>query len=570
MKWSNSFLFTKKESPADAEIPSHQLMVRAGLLKKVGPGVFTYGYFCLRSIRKLEQIVRRELDAIGCQEILMPMVQPRSLWEETGRWEEMGDLLLKFQNRNEQWYCLGGTHEEVVTDFVRNDLQSYKNLPQIVYQIQTKYRDEIRPRFGLMRGREFIMKDAYSFDLSEEAAQVSYQKLYQAYERIFHALGLDFRIVEADTGNIGGSQSHEFQLLADAGEDQLMICKQCDYASNIEITPVVAKTLPEYDGKKEGGFKEEFATKGLRSIKDLANHLSEKEENLVKTLFYADEEGQAYCILTRGSDTANEVKIKKVLGLANPPRMLEPEEVKQLTSAMPGSCGPVGLNIPTYIDQHLKNFKNFVVGANRDDFHLMNVNLSDFANEGFHDLIVAQEADACPNCGGSLYTKRGIEVGHCFYLGTKYSKSMNATFLDQNGKAQLLEMGCYGLGVSRTVQAAIEASHDKDGIIWPMSIAPFQVHICNLDPDSKDVDPIAQKFYEDLQTAGVDVFMDDRKERPGVKFKDADLLGFPVRVTMGAKSIANGEIEIVQRRTKESEKVKIDAAVAKVLGLIKG
>ncbi|MES2963936.1 MAG: proline--tRNA ligase, partial [Bdellovibrionota bacterium] len=491
-RWSKFHLHTLRDAPADAEIPSHQLMARSGLIRKVAPGMYTYGNLALRAIRKFEAIVRDELDKRGCQEILMPVVHPAELWKETGRWTEMGAGLLKFKNRNDHEFCLGATHEEVVTDYVRHEVKSYRDLPVNLYQIQTKYRDEIRPRFGLMRGREFSMKDAYSFDQNEEGALKSYDTMYDGYKAIFSRLGVKYRIVQADAGNIGGSKTHEFQLLADAGEDHLMVCDSCDYAANVEVAPALSKNLPKSTEAEKA--MENFPTPGLKQISTLAKSLGVKESELVKTLFYsansgldpADKDLKPVCVLLRGSDELNPVKLKNLLGLANPPQMLTEQEVKQTSGAWPGSCGPVGLKIPVYMDTAVEGMKNFVVGANKDAEHLRNVNIGrDFKATKVGDLRMGAAGDSCPNCANGKYQSfRGIEVGHVFYLGTKYSKAMNANFLNQEGVSTPIEMGCYGIGVTRTVQAAIEQNHDKDGIIWPVAIAPFQVHVVVLDPDN--------------------------------------------------------------------------------------
>lgn len=572
MKWSKSYLFTLKDAPQDAEIPSHQLMSRGGYIRKLAPGIYTYGHLALRAIRKFEAIVREELDKRGCQELLMPMVQPQALWEETGRWAAMGDGLLKFKNRNGHGFCLGATHEEVITDYVRKDVKSYRDLPAILYQIQTKYRDELRPRFGLMRGREFIMKDAYSFDTSPEAALKSYTLLYDAYKAIFTRLGLDFRIVEADAGNIGGSQTHEFQVLAETGEDHLMVCDTCDFAANIEVAPALSATPAGVPSALLP--MESFATPGLKTILDLSKSLKIPENQLVKTLFYSAQEPgseaakrdlKPIAVLLRGSDELNPVKLKNVLGLVNAPLMLTDDEVRMVTGAGPGSCGPVGLKIPIYVDQAVTHLQNFIVGANRDDQHLKNVNLRrDFNPTQMVDLRMARAGDPCPKCKGHYQSHRGIEVGHVFYLGTKYSKAMNATFLNQEGQSLPIEMGCYGIGISRTVQAAVEQSHDKDGIIWPPSIAPFLLHMCVLDPQDPAIRSWADKTYAELQAAGISVLMDDREERPGVKFKDADLLGMPLRLNLGKRGFDSGELEIVVRKSKEIKKIKLDSAVSEI------
>ena len=565
MKWSKSHIYTLRESPTDADIPSQALMVRAGMIRKVAPGIYTYGNLALRAIRKFEALVRQELDKRGCVEILMPMVHPRSLWEETGRWTEMGERLLKFKNRSGHDFCLGATHEEVVTDYARRDISSYRDLPKNLYQIQTKYRDEIRPRFGLMRGREFIMKDAYSFDLDQASAQHSYQLMYDAYKAIYERLGLKFVIVQADTGNIGGSQSHEFQVLAENGEDALMVCEAAGYAANIEIAPVGDVTQV---GAAALVAMTEFATPGLRTIADLAKATNVAENELVKTMFFSASDdpklSRPVAVLLRGDHEVNPVKLKNLLGLANPPLMLTDIEVKAATGAAPGSCGPVGLKIPIYMDQGVQHLKNYIVGANKDDFHLKGVNHGrDFQVTQTADLRLAREGDHCPIGKGGVYKlHRGIEVGHVFYLGTKYSKKMNVTYLDKNSQSNWVEMGCYGIGISRTVQAAIEQSHDKDGIIWPLAIAPFAVHFCLLDPDHPELSAYAEKLYQELMGAGVEVLMDDRAERPGIKFKDADLLGMPLRITLGKKGFESGMVEVVVRKSKEQLKVAAPEAFA--------
>lgn len=581
MKWTQSYIFTLKEAPSDAEIPSHKLMVRGGFIKKLAPGMYTYGNLALRAIRKFENIIRQELDQRGCTEILMPMVHPRELWEETGRWTEMGAGLLKFQNRNDHWFCLGATHEEAVTDYIRHDLKSYRDLPKTLYQIQTKYRDEIRPRFGLMRGREFSMKDAYSFDKDQDSALKTYQVMYDAYRAIFDRLGLNYRIVQADAGNIGGSQTHEFQLLAEAGEDALLVSDQSDFAANIEVCPAidpdegVAKLV---DNSIEKAV-EKFPTPNQKTIADLAKLTGLADAQLVKTLFFSSNEGldpkdkalKAFAVLLRGSDEVNPIKLKNLLGMSNPPRMLNDEEVKEVSGASPGSCGPVGLRIPIYADNGIQSLKNYITGANEDAFHFKNVNHSrDFKAAKVADLRMAKVGDKSPDGKGLLKAYRGIEVGHVFYLGTKYSEKMKAQFLDPNGKAKVIEMGCYGIGVTRTVQACIEQSHDKDGIIWPVSIAPFEVHICCLDPKDEQVMQASQKIYDALKAKGLDVLLDDRDERPGFKFKDADLLGMPLRIVVGKKGLEQNEIEVVLRKTKEVTKISPELVVEHATKVIQG
>ncbi|MGE4132828.1 MAG: proline--tRNA ligase [Bdellovibrionales bacterium] len=573
MKWSSGYLFTLKEAPADAEIPSHVLMVRGGYMRKVAPGIYTYGHLLLRSLRKFEGIVRDELTKRGCVEVLMPMVQPRELWEETGRWKEMGDGLQKLKNRNGHDFCLGATHEEVITDYVRRDVKSYRDLPFNLYQFQTKFRDEIRPRFGLMRGREFIMKDAYSFDADKEGAQRAYEKMHEAYTAIFSRLGVNFRVVQADSGNIGGNQSQEFHVLADSGEDQLLVCEQGDFAANIEVCP--AQDAKPVTASAVGAESvSEFATPGLRTIDDLAKATGVPPHQLVKTMFFSASDDpktlNPVAVLLRGSDEVNPVKLKNHFGLANPPLLLNDVEVRNLTNASPGSCGPVGLKIPILMDYGVEPLRNFIVGANKDDFHLKGVNHGrDFKVTATGDFRLAKEGDLSPDGKGPLKSFRGIEVGHIFYLGTKYSKKMEANYLSPETVLKPIEMGCYGIGITRTVQAVIEQSHDKDGIVWPVSIAPFAVHICLLDPDKEEAKSLSDKIYSELQASGIDCLVDDRAERPGVKFKDADLLGMPLRVNIGARGLASGEIEIVQRKTKQIDKVAPHAVVEKIQSWIR-
>ena len=568
MKWTQSFLYTLRDDPSDAEIPSHKLLVRAGCIRKVSQGIHTYSPFGLRALRKLEQIIREELDRVGCIEFLMPMVQPKELWEETGRWKDMGDELVKLVDRGGKEHCLGGTHEEVITDFVRKDIKSYRDIPVVLYQIQTKFRNGLRPRFGLMRGREFLMKDAYSFDADKDSSLETYEKMANAYKKIFNRLGVDFRVVDADSGNIGGDQSQEFHVIAGSGEDQLLVSDQGDFAANAEICPAVDATKYKSTETQQKTM-EEFSTPGLRTIEDLEKATGVPQCELVKTMFFngTEEEGdlKPITVLLRGSDQVNPIKLKNLLGLNNPPPLLTDDEVKNLTGAAPGSCGPIGLKTPIYMDKGVEPLVNYIVGANKDDFHTKNVNHNrDFEVTQIADLRLAKAGDKNPKGEGLLKEYRGIEVGHIFYLGTKYSKDMGLNYLDKNGKSKVVEMGCYGLGVSRTVQAAVEQSHDDDGIIWPLSIAPYAVHICLLDPKDEEASGLSDKITEELESCGIDVFVDDRKERPGVKFKDADLLGMPLRLTIGGRGIKEGIVEFVERKTKNAEKVAIGEVIQKV------
>lgn len=575
VKWSQTHLFTLKEAPSDAEIPSHQLMMRSGFMKKLGPGLYTYGAIGLRAIRKFEEIVREELHKANGIEILMPVVQPRELWEETERWAQMGAGLLKFKNRNGHEFCLSATAEEAVVDYVRHELKSWRDFPKNIYQIQTKYRDEIRPRFGLMRGREFVMKDAYSFDVDQAGALKTYEGMYQAYDRIFSRLNLEFRAVQADAGNIGGSQTHEFQLLAEAGEDALLVSDKTRFAANVEVCPAI-DAVPYVSKETTLKSMEKFETPNQKTIADLEAFTKVPANELVKTLFFSanedagnpqakDKSLKAFAVLLRGSDEVNPIKVKNLLGMTNPPLMLTDEEVREVTGANPGSCGPVGLKIPIYADNGIMGLKNYIVGANEDHYHLRYVNHErDFQITKTADLRMARAGDKCPESDGRLKAYRGIEVGHVFYLGQKYSKKMNGTFLDKNGKSQYYEMGCYGIGITRVVQAAIEQSHDADGIIWSKAIAPFHVHICHLDIKDEACNNYVNKLAEILATKNIEVFIDDRDERPGIKFKDADLLGFPVRVVVGKKGFEAGQLDVVNRKTKAQEKLNPDAVVSEI------
>lgn len=575
MRWSQLFLQTLKENPADAEIASHRLLVRAGFIRKLAPGIFTYGTLFLRSLRKLEVLIRDEMDKAGSQEILMPMVHPKELWNETGRWTQMGEGLARFKNRSGHDFCLAATHEEAVTDFVRRELKSYRDLPFSLYQIQTKFRDEIRPRFGLMRGREFVMKDAYSFAASKEGALESYKAMFSAYESLLKRLNLNFRVVEADTGNIGGNLSHEFQLLAEAGEDRLFLSDESEFAANAEVCPAPLNAAEKEMSTSEFLNVEEFETRGLKTIDELSISLKIPSSELVKTLFVKSVDGKGkeeiIVLLLKGDDELNPIKLKLALSLEQEPVFLNEHEVIKLTGAHPGSCGPVGLSAKIYVDQALQGKRNFVVGANKDNFHLRNVNFDrDFKVESFLDIRFAKVGLPSPDGRGFLIEKRGIEVGHIFYLGTKYSKSMGAQFLDQEGRAQYVEMGCYGIGVTRLLQAAVEQSHDKDGIVWPIELAPFQIHICLLDPKVEGAANVAENFYNEMKRNKIDAFIDDREERPGIKFKDADLLGMPLRLNIGARGLERGQIEIVVRSSKEVVNLDQSEAAAWVLNWLHG
>ena len=545
MRYSQLLIPTLREDPVEAEVASHRLMLRAGMIRKVAAGVYTYLPLGLRVIRKIERIVREEMNRAGAQEVLMPIASPAELWQETGRWNIYGKELFRFKDRHERDFCLGPTHEEVITDLVRREVRSYRQLPLNCYQIQTKFRDEIRPRFGLMRGREFIMKDAYSFDQDEEGAKVSYQKMYDAYQRIFARCGLTFRAVEADTGLIGGSSSHEFMVLAETGEETIVYTEEGTYAANVER----AEVLPPAEGSAEELRPlRKVPTPGVRTVLEVTGFLKVGPERLVKTLLYKTPT-EAVAVLIRGDHEANEVKIKKFIGIADI-ELVDPEGVRSVTGAPVGFAGPIGLrSVRIIADSAVKGLRNVIVGANEADAHYVDANWGrDFAVEAFADLRNAQAGDPSPMGGGLLRTAKGIEVGHVFMLGTKYSKAMGTTFLDPKGQECLAVMGCYGIGVSRTAAAALEQNHDAKGIIWPAPIAPFHLHLLPLSQSAK-VAEAAGSLYQILTDAGVEVLWDDRDERAGVKFNDADLIGAPYQLVIGDKSLAKGTVELKERKT---------------------
>jgi prolyl-tRNA synthetase len=564
MRYSKLLLPTLKETPTDAEIVSHRLLLRAGFIRKLTAGIYSYLPLGLAVISKVAQIVREEMNRAGAQELLLPMVQPADLWQESGRWEKYGPELLRFVDRHQRESCLGPTHEEVITDLVRNEIHSYRDLPVNLYQIQTKFRDEIRPRFGLMRGREFIMKDAYSFDADEQGAEASYQAMYEAYQRIFTRCGLSFRAVEADTGTIGGSFSHEFMVLAETGEDTLVICRQCSYAANMEkarVRPVEqaepAELLPI--AKKE--------TPGKRKVAAVCEFLGISPRQLVKTMVYLAD-GQPVAVLVRGDHEVQPVKLKNLLGAVEV-EMADDQQVFAITGVPTGYLGPMGLTIRVVADQTVAAMRNFAIGANEKNFHLLNANLGrDFQVAQIADLRLATADDRCFVCGSTLELTRGIEVGHIFKLGDNYSRAMNATFQDSSGAARYFVMGCYGIGVSRIVAAAIEQNHDDNGIVFPLPIAPFQVIVLNLDLKDQAITAAAVGLYDALQKKGLDVLIDDREERPGVKFKDADLIGIPYRLTVGKRYVQEGLVEIRRRRDGDTLAVPPDQVVDELVNLI--
>lgn len=559
MRYSRLFVPTVKEDPKEAEVLSHKLMLRAGFIRRLASGVYTWLPLGLRSLRKVEAIIREEMNRKGAQEILMPGVQPRELWVESTRWEKYGKELLRFRDRNDRELCLGPTHEEVVTDLVRREVRSYKDLPLNLYQIQTKFRDEIRPRFGVMRSREFSMKDAYSFDVDEAGAEKSYMDMYDAYNRIFTRCGFRFAPVEADTGQIGGSFSHEFMVLADTGEDVIVSCGKCGYAANLERAEVTV--VDRESSVKEGLFRS-VDTPGMRKVEEVTSFLGLPPERLIKTIIYRTERGPIG-ILVKGDREVNEVKVRNLLGL-DELELADERTIEEVTGGPLGFSGPLGLSIPLYADRDIRLMENFVVGGNREDVHILDVNVRDFKVEGFFDLKVAMAGDLCPRCGGTHSTYRGIEVGHIFKLGVKYSKAMNATFLDKEGKERYAVMGCYGIGVGRTVAAAIEQGNDENGMILPAAIAPFEVNILPVNTTHNESMELAESLYRQLAGEGVDVLLDDRNERPGVKFKDCDLIGIPLRVTIGERNLKDGLAEIKFRTGKDSEKVKKEEVAGRV------
>jgi prolyl-tRNA synthetase len=567
MRWTRTLIATLRDDPQEAEIASHKLMMRAGLIRKLSGGLYTFMPLGMRSLQKVTRIVREEYDRAGAQEILMPALQPAELWEKSGRLAAMGPNMFKLRDRAERLMALGPTHEEVVTELVSGEINSYRQLPCTVYQIQTKFRDEIRPRFGLMRSKEFIMADAYSFDTSLDAADASYKAMYEAYKRIFARCGLAAYPVEADTGDIGGKWSHEFMVLADSGEDGILSCPGCGYAANQERAE--RKVTPSYP--TECPAIEAIATPDSRTIDDLKKLFNCGGDKFIKTLIYSAD-GKPVAALVPGDRDVNELKLKRLIG-AKKLELADEATIQKVTGAPVGFAGPVGLTIPVYADQSLKGACDMVAGANKEGTHIRHVDLArDTAVKTFEDIAVVVAGDFCPHCGKPMELKRGIEVGHVFKLGTKYSEAFEAKYLNVQGKTELMVMGCYGIGVTRTLQAVIEQDHDEHGIIWPASVAPFEVTILLLDPKDAKVAGIVDELEKGLEARGIDVFVDDREERPGVKFKDADLIGCPVRVVVGSKGLAKGGVEVKLRTSQDSELVAVekaaDAIAEKVNGLL--
>lgn len=557
MRASQLLIATLKETPNDAQVISHQLMLRAGLVRSLGSGLYTWLPVGLRTLRKVERIVREEMDKAGAQEVLMPAIQPAELWQESGRWEKYGKELLRLSDRHNREFCVGPTHEEVITDMVRKELRSYKQLPVNFYQIQTKFRDEIRPRFGVMRSREFIMKDAYSFHLTQESLQQTYDVMHQAYTNIFNRIGLKFRSVIADNGSIGGSGSHEFHVLAESGEDDIVFSDTSDYAANIEKAMALPRETERLAATEELRLVD---TPDVKTIAQLVEQFDLAIEKTVKTLVVKAAEGGLIALVVRGDHELNEIKAANLPQVASPLEMASDDEIIAAVGAAPGSLGPINLTLPCIIDSSVALMSDFAAGANQEGKHYFGINWErDLPLVEVADLRNVVEGDPSPDGKGSLQIKRGIEVGHIFQLGTQYSEAMNATVLDENGKAATLIMGCYGIGVTRIVASAIEQNHDAAGIIWPAAIAPFEVALVPMNAHKSElVKETSEQLYKDLQAAGIDVLLDDREGRPGFKFADLELMGIPHRIVIGERSLKEGELEYKGRRDTEATNIKLE------------
>ena len=568
MRTTNLLMPTLREDPADAEIASHQLMLRAGYIRRLAAGLYTWMPLGLRVLRRVEQVVREEMDRAGAQEVLMPAIQPAELWEESGRWDQYGPELLRLRDRHERDFCYGPTHEEVITDLVRSEVASYRQLPLNLYQVQTKFRDEVRPRFGVMRAREFLMKDAYSFHLEWDSLEATYQAMHDAYCRIFQRLGLDFRPVEADTGAIGGHTSHEFHVLAESGEDAIAFSEGGEYAANVELARAVA------EGERPAPAEERrtVETPGVKTIADLVANHGIPVERTVKTLLVHGAEGGLVALLVRGDHELNEVKAEKLDAVAEPLAMAEEADIRAAAGAGPGSLGPVGLQVPVIADHAVAALADFTAGANRDGAHLFGINWGrDLAEPETADLRNVVAGDPSPAGDGRLQIRRGIEVGHIFQLGSKYSEALGATVLDEEGRQRTLTMGCYGIGVSRVVAAAIEQNHDERGIAWPDELAPFRVALCPIQPGrNAEVAETAERLYRELTEAGIEVLLDDRGERPGVMFADMELIGIPHRVTIGGKGLERGVVEYQSRGGDDTGEIPVAEAAASLLERLRG
>jgi len=567
MRVSTFFLSTLKEAPAEAELTSHKLMMRAGLIRKLGTGLYTWMPLGLRVLRKVDAIVREEMNRAGAVELSMPAVQPAELWQESGRWEKFGPQMLKIKDRHERDYCFGPTHEEVITDIARRDIRSYRQLPVHFYQIQTKFRDEIRPRFGVMRAREFLMKDGYSFHVDHADLEREYRNMYDTYTRIFERLGLRFRAVAADTGAIGGTGSHEFHVLADSGEDAIAFAPESDYAANVELAEGLAPS-----GTRPAATQalQKIATPGAHTIDEIAALLKVPAQKIVKTLMVVAGDQKPYLLLLRGDHMLNEVKAAKQFAHTEGFRFASESEIRQRLQTGPGSIGPMGAELPVIADRALQTIGDFVCGANEDGYHYTGVNFGrDLPSpEDYVDIRNVVEGDPSPDGHGALSICRGIEVGHIFQLGTKYSESMNATYLDESGQSKYMEMGCYGIGVSRIVAAAIEQNNDARGILWPQPIAPFQVAIAPIGwGKNAEVRAQAEKLHDELTAAGIEVLLDDRGERPGVMFADLELIGVPHRINVGERSLKQGQVEYQARTEDKPTPIELATAVQFVKSL---
>jgi len=568
MRLSQLPLTTFKETPAEAEIVSHQLMLRASLIRRLASGLFSWLPIGLRVLRKVEQVIREEMDRAGALELLMPAIQPAELWQETGRWDRYGDLLLTMRDRHERDFCFGPTHEEVITDIARRELKSYRQLPVNYYQIQTKFRDEIRPRFGVMRAREFVMKDAYSFHIDQASLEETYDRMADTYTRIFTRLGLGFRPVQADSGEIGGSKSQEFHVLADSGEDAIAYCEADQYAANVELAPALPPSTPRSAATIA---MERVSTPSIKSIGEVCNFLSVSPDRCAKTLIVEGESGSLVALVVRGDHDVNTLKAEELPEVAAPLTMATPERVQETIGCPPGFVGPVDLKIPLLVDHSAAALADFVCGANAVDYHLTGVNWGrDMPEPRASDIRNVVAGDPSPSGGGTLSITRGIEVGHIFQLGDKYSSSMNAVVLNQDGEEVSMLMGCYGIGVSRIVAAAIEQNYDEHGIIWPEPMAPFSVALLILNPkDSPSVNAAGERLYAELREAGIQVLLDDRDARPGVKFADADLLGIPHRLVVGERGLRENLIEYRHRRSRDEKKIAVDEAVTFLIDHVK-
>lgn len=560
MRVSQTLIPTLREVPAEADITSHQLLLRAGMLRKVAGGIYTLLPLGYRVVQKIEKIVREEMNRAGGVEVLLPIIQPAEIWHESGRWDVYGPEMFKLRDRHDRSFCLGPTHEEVITDLARQEIKSYRQLPLLLYQIQNKYRDERRPRFGLLRGREFIMKDLYSFDKDEAGLDISYQKMYDAYTRIFQRCGLVFRAVEADSGAIGGSDTHEFMVLAETGEAEIVYCKECDYAADIEKAPCKPQATLSEEAAQD---IQKVATPGMRSVQEVAAYLKITEQQIIKTMFF-EADGELIAVLVRGDRSVNEIKVTNFLR-AGRLEAADDSMAREQYGIPFGYAGPVGIlkkGIRVLADEEIRHMVNAVTGANEQDFHFINVNPDrDFKPDAYGDFRVAEVGDPCPHCGRPLHLCRGIEVGQVFKLGTKYSKALGASILDEQGKEVPIVMGCYGIGITRTMAAAVEQMHDQEGIIWPVDIAPAEVVLVPVNYRDVLQREIADRLYHELQEAGIDVIFDDRAERPGVKFKDADLIGYPLRLVVGNRAVTDRQVEIKVRKNGEISDLSLDEAV---------